>query len=460
MKIFSPRTLTGSLALAVALALFMPAVQADGREKSVQVRDTVRALLRTHNSLKSIQENRTAVGHEITRAKAGWGPRIDVTARGGYGRLNDSTTRSYDYDHGGIHSSLQAVVAQPIWDGLNTYNRVQEAEATYRSMDWRVLDNANTLALDAIIAHVDVERRHKILDLAETNVAVHEEILEQAKSRESLGADTLADVTQAQSRLSRARSSLTEARSSMRIGEDTYTRLTKMPPQRLAEVGMPSGMFQSWEDVLKAAQKNNPKVLAYLEDIKASNAVREQAKSAFTPNITIEGGPSVSDRDNRKVLRSTDMDVSAVVRWNIFNSGADVAETRAAAARIRQSRKVLYDYFDELKLNVQQTWSEFLSAKEQYQFYTEAVEANLTTLEAYREQFLLNQRTLLDVLDAQNELYNSSTQAATARGNYLIAAYRMKALSGTLLACLKIDEAELKEDPEDPEALHHITLPN
>lgn len=441
----------------LSVALCTPALAA--RDASINLKDSVEAMLRYNNSLKAIQENRSAAGHDVDRAKAGYGPRVDLTLRGGVGKLSDSTTRSYGYDEVSPYGSTSLLITQPLWDGRLTRGRVREAEATYRSLEHRVLDNANSLALDAIIAHVDVLRRQQIYKLAQDNVARHEEILEKARAREAQGVDTLADVSQAQSRLARAHSTLTEARASLRIGEDTYTRLTRHPAVNLGQVSMPGGMYKDAGAVLEAARKGNPKVAAYMEDVKAATAVREQARSAYSPSLSIEAGPSYSDRDGRSELWTAEVGVAAVVRWNLFNSGADVANSKAAAARIRQSRRVLYDYMDDLKLNVEETWTQYLSAQQQLDFYTEAIGYNKTTRNAYEEQFIMGQRSLLDVLDAENELFNSSTQAATAWGNTMIAAYRMKALAGELLPGLGINPDILKAVPEDREPLDSISLP-
>ena len=422
------------------------------KTEETTLKESIESMLRHNNSLKAIQANRNAAGFDIDRAKAGYGPRVDLTARGGLGKLTDSTTRSYGYNEAAPYSSASLLITQPLWDGRATRGRVREAEATYRSLDHRVFDNANSLALDAIIAHVDVLRRQEIYRLAEKNVARHEDILEKARARESLGVDTLADVSQAQSRLARARSTLTEAGASLRIGEDTYARLTNCPPVSLAPVNMPDSLFAGPDEILEAAEQGNPKVAAYLEDIKAATAVKEQVRSAYSPSLDIEAGPSYSDRDGKSELWTAEIGVAAVVRWNLFNSGADVAADKAASARIRQSRQVLYDYMDDLKLNIRETWTEYLSAKKQLDFYREAIEYNKTTRNAYEEQFFMGERSLLDVLDAESELFNSSTQAATAYGNTLIAAYRMKALAGNLLSSLNISEQLIKGVPEDDDS--------
>lgn len=454
MKKFSQVIVSGCM----GVMLCASSVYASGGE-DISLKESVESMLRVNNSLKAVQENRSAVGYEVDRAKAGYGPRVDLTARGGFGRLSDSTTRSYNYDEAAPYSSASLLVTQPLWNGWLTRGRVREAEATYRSMDHRVLDNANSLALDAIIAHVDVLRRTQIFQLAQENVKRHEEILAQARARAVEGVDTIADVSQAQSRLARAQSTLIEARASLRNGEETYTRLTHHAAMDLAPVTMPDSMFASAEEVFDAAQKGNPKVSAYLEDVKAARAVKEQARAAYSPTLDLEAGPSYSDRDGKSQLWTAEFGVAAVVRWNIFNSGADAAENKAAAARIRQSRRVLYDYMDELKLDVQESWTEFLSAQKQLEFYREAIEYNKTTRSAYEEQFIMGQRSLLDVLDAENELFNSSTQAATALGNTLIAAYRMKALAGQLLPCLDISTEMLKTTPADHEPIDQITMP-
>ena len=126
------------------------------------LKESIEAMLRSNHSLKSIQENRSAVGHEIDKAKAGYGPRVDLTARGGFGRLTNSTIRDYGYNRVAPYSSASLILTQPLWDSWLPRGRVREGEATTRSMDYRGMDNANSLALDDIIAHVDVLRRQQI----------------------------------------------------------------------------------------------------------------------------------------------------------------------------------------------------------------------------------------------------------------------------------------------------------
>lgn len=193
----------------------------------ITVNDTVHGVLSSHRSLMSIKENRSALEHEVSKAQAGFGPRVDVSGSIGVGVLSDTTSRGLDVDDQWLSvGSVSAKLVQPIWDGFATRSRVRTAQATLDSVKARVFDTATSLSLDGIIAHIDLLRRIKLLELARTNVARHEAILGQARDRASMGADTQADVTQAESRLQRARSSLAEAEDALRVAYATYSRLT------------------------------------------------------------------------------------------------------------------------------------------------------------------------------------------------------------------------------------------
>ena len=422
---------------------------------TITLDDTIYGVLRTHRELKGMQENRQVLEHELRRARAGFGPSIDVTGEAGGNMLSDSTTRRQDLDKQmyGI-GQISGRLTQPLFDGFATRSRVRSAKSTLDSVKHRVFDTATTLALDGIIAHIDLIRQREIFALSERNVAQHRAILNMTQDRTSMGADTEADVSQAQSRLQRALSSLSEAQANLLIAEDTYHRLTNLPPNpKLDPVPMPPQQFPGPADVLTLAEKSNPKIAAYIQDIRVLIGDKELADSAFYPTINAEVGPTYTDRGGSYDRWVYNFDAVATMRWNLFNSGADEAERKAAMARIRQARQTLLNFIDDLKLDIESTWSSYLSAKDQYKHYTEAVKYNEFTRTAFVEQFQLGMRSLLDVLDAENELYSSSTQAATARGNILVGAYRLCALAGDLLSVLSIDTEPLANNPAQDPAL-------
>ena len=425
--------------------------------QAISVKDTMYGVLRIHRTLRGMQENREVLKHELDRAYRGFGPRVDVNAQGGFGILSDSTTRRNDSDTGLFPAvNLSATLTQPIWDGFATRSRVRQAKSTLDSQNWRVLDNVSSLCLDGIIAHINLLRTRTLVQLAEENVRVHERILGLAQDRVNVGADTQADFTQAQSRYQRALSSLEEQKDALRVAEDTYTRLTGLPAtDRLKEVPMPPEIFKNAARVFEQAEQFNPTLAAYMEDVRTATAGRELTESAFYPSFSLTAGPNYYTRGDRDEYDDTwtwSFDVMLTMTWNIFNSGADVAAYKADSARIRQARQVYYNYIDDLKLDIDSTFSNYLAAQQQYKHYSKAIEFNKYTLNAYNEQFLIGRRTLLDVLDSENELFNSSCSAETNRGNIIIGAYRLLALTGRLLPAMSIAQEGIQAlPPEDPE---------
>lgn len=417
---------------------------------SITVHDSIVNTLDYHNDLKVLQENRQAAIHELRRSKAGWGPRVDVSARIGASALSDSTTRPDNADGWYEASRVGARLVQPIWDGNATLARVHASEGILESVSHRVLDNANSLALDGIIAHIDLLWRNKIQELAEKNVAQHIRIYKATSDRAKLGADTLGEVSQTEGRLSRARSTLIDAQTSLKEGQNAYQRMTGLvvTPAQLTDVTMPSTNHNSIDLIIDTAMKENPKIKAYCADIKYAQSEKEISQSAFLPTFNLEASPYYSDREGNGEQWSSNLDVMATMNWNIFNSGADKAATEASNARIRQAQQTLRSYKDELMLHIRNAWAQHKAALAKEKYYAEAVTHYTTTRDAYLDQFMIGQRSLLDVLDAESELFSASTQHVTAESNVLISSYKLLALTGTLLTELGINQDNYLAPPK------------
>lgn len=408
--------------------------------QAITLTDSINATLDQHRSLRAIQENRQVVEHERDRAERGYGPRVDVTGGAGVSVLSDATSRQYnESEKFNTLTRGSATLTQPIWDGWATRSRVRATQATLDSMTHRVFDNATTLALDSIIAHIDVLRCGELLEAARHNVDEHKRILGLTREREQAGADTMADVSKAESRLARAQTSLVDAMTALQDAQDTYTRLTGLTGYaRLRPATPPPGVYANTQALMEEAKTTNPKLAAFLQDINAAKGQQQLAQASYYPTVNLEAGPSYTARGDKRDTWTYGFDVMGVARWNVFNSGADVAADKAAEARVRQARQTMYSLYDDIKLEAEKTWTALDAARQQLGYWQDAEKYNIITRQAYQEQFLMGQRSLLDLLDAENELYNSITQRITAQNNILIGGYRLLALSGVLLPRLHI----------------------
>ena len=417
--------------------------------------DTVYSTLNYNPRLKGFQEFRQAARHEVGKARSGWLPRADLRAGIGMEQWDDIRTRNYsggrylqnNYDFY-ERREVSAVVSQTIWDGLSTKARHDIAHARLSSAESRLLDNATALSLDAILAHIDVCRNIRLVKLAEDNVENHKIILASQNERFTLGASSMADVTQTQSRLARALSTLEEARANLETSAATYRRLTGKAPRSLITPSLPGNGYSSLEAVVASSQALNPKITALRWDIETAKATAELSKSNFHPRITAEysygynynvGSDTNWNHGHAFMLR---------LQWNIFNGFYDWYDTKSNLATARQRRNEMEETRIMLIEETEKTWASFRSERERAKHYIMAVEQGSQTRDMYIEQFNLGQRSLLDVLDAENEVFTSSQQHTSSSMNEIANMYRLLALGGELTFGFAVRSADLRVDTD------------
>lgn len=420
----------------------------------VTLADTMRAVLNFSPTLKSMQENRDVLRHSVRRSKAGWYPRVDLTGAGIAQMGSTSTRRGQNVNSEDVGAGTQVglTMTQTIWDGKSTTNTVRATEYREQSMIERVQDNALSLALDGIIAHVNILVRSENVRLAEENVETHRLILSKQASLSTSGVSTSADVSQAQGRLIRAEATLADTINQLDEARISYRQLTGAEAGQLSPVPMPAAPPVSLPEMLEKTISQNPTLMASQSDTKAARSDRDVSDAAFQPTLALEVGPSYADTDSR--LRGNyewQMSATMRMRWNVYNGGGDEAERQAAAARVRMARQTVYATADSLAAQVRSAWTSYTTAEKLINSYTSAVQYNTETRNAYLEQFSVGIRSLLDVLDAESELFNSSTQLSLAHGNRLINAYKLLALQGLLLQEVGINYDQLDVLPGEAE---------
>jgi len=218
-------------------------------------------------------------------------------------------------------------------------------------------------------------------------------------------------------------------------------------PGNIAMTPYPQDMLPASLDEMNAlALASNPKINAAGEDVNAEAERVNIAKANYHPYVYLELSSSYSDGvENQENWERTD---AAMVRfnWNLFNGGSDVAAHKATKARKRQAEADKYDLTLAVENETRTTWAQYQSSLNEVREYTTAVQYNRNTKDVYLEQFGVAQRSLLDVLDSENEVFQSSSQLVTSSVNEQIAAYKLMALSGSLVSALGVDPA-LYKDP-------------
>ena len=411
------------------------------QDTTVKLADTVTTALEYSPRLQVLQANQDAVGFERDRAYGGYLPQVDVAFGYGAEAHSDTLTRARGNEHN-FYDRLEGSIrlSQLVYDGKETRSLVEIEEAKMVSAGYRTFDNAEAIALDSIIAHMEVYRQRELVALAEENVNDHLEILDKLEERQEGGAGSIADVDQTKARLARAYASLAEIQAKLKSAEANYQRYVGKLAGDVEFFTIPSTIVPgSLDEAVQQTAEHNPKTLALNANVEEADRRIELSKSNFLPKVHAELSSTYEDQIESSETYEHNNQAMMRLRWNIFNGHSDVADRKAAMARKLQAGHHRDDQRDMVVEETRTTWAELESSRKQMVNFSEALDYNQKTLDSYIKQFIVGQRTLLDVLDAHNEKFQSAGLLVTAKTNEVIAVERLLALTGKLNESLQID---------------------
>ena len=410
--------------------------------------DTVKIAVTTNPKIESMVHNRESVDAEMRRARGLYLPQLDVHSAIGPEYTENILTQGTNGQH--IRSEMGAILAEKIYDGGNISGQVDNERARSKSAAWRVRENAEDVALDAVEAHLDVVRLRHVYEFSDANVKAHQDLLARVQQRSNGGAGREADVEQAQSRLEQAEAERDETRGLVEDAEARYLAVVGRPPATLEEAAVPAGALTA--DIaaeLNQLQVHNPQVKAREADIEAAQGLVEQADSRFDPTVSFE----LSGDKNRNVGgfpgRDNEARALLVLRWNLYSGGSDVANRESAYAQVAEAKTDRMEALREAEENLRQSEADYDSAQRRIPTLQSSLQHNQQVRDAYDQQYQIGQRTLLDLLDAQNEVFQAQTRLATAQGQAAFSAYRVLAVEGMLLSTLNVAPPEAA-DPTKP----------
>lgn len=434
-------TVTLSLGTALTLTL-LAGTSVVAADTMVTMSDTVTTALEYSPRLKVLKANEEAIGFERDRAAGGYYPQVDVAFGYGIEAHSDLNTRPQGTEHN-FYDRLEGSIrlSQLLYDGKETSSRVAVEDAKLVSAGHRVTDNAEAIALDALIAHMDVYRQRELLGLAQKNVNDHLEILDMLNERQAGGAGSSADVAQTQSRLARAQASLAETKAALTTAEATYQQVVGKLAGELEFFIVPANVLPtSLDEAIMQAMENNPKVRALSANVDEAASRVDLSNANFLPKVHAELSSSYEDQIESSETYEHNNQAMVRLRWNIFSGHSDVADRKAAIARKLQAAANRDDQQDQVIGEVRSTWAELDSARQQSVAYGDALNYSQKTmadrLDLFRE---LGQGNLLNILDTRNEVFQSSGLLVTAKTNEVIAAERLLALTGNLIESLQLE---------------------
>jgi outer membrane protein, adhesin transport system len=429
------------------------AVVAGGAAQAQSLSESVGLAVTTNPKVESMVHNREGVDAELRRARGLYLPQIDLHAAIGPEYTENVLTLGTNGEH--MRSELEAVLTQKLYDGGATTAEVDRQLGRSKSAAYRIRENADSIGLDAVEAHLDVVRLRKILGDADENVRVHRSLLDRVKQRSAGGAGRGADVAQASTRLEQALAARDETRGLLQDAEAHYLIVVGRPPGTLEEAVLPEGALPPAIDAsLLTAQSSNPAVKAREADIEAAEAGVDAADAKFDPLITLEVG-GMHDRNVAGFPgRDDEARALVVLHWNLYAGGSDIANRESAYAQVAQAKTTRLEALRQAELDLRLAWSSYETAQRRLPNLTSAVAHDVEVRDAYDQQFQVNQRSLLDLLDSQNELFQAQSRLITVQEQVVFSGFRILAVQGTLLQSLNVQpppEADYTQKTKRPQ---------
>lgn len=382
--------------------------------------------------------NRRATDEELNQARGLYLPSIDLQADAGPEYSDNNTTRNnLNGDDTETLFRYQAglTLTQMLFDGFETKYENLRQKARVLSASHRVREASELIGLAISESYLDVLRQRELLRISRQNVADHITIMEQISDSSTAGRSTAADMEQAKARLASARANEASVREALRIAEASFIQQVGDAPQDLVMPLVPvNALTANVEDEVKTALHQSPTLDIFEADIKVAHNEYQGSKSTFYPQFDAQ--LSARHGKNLNGLDGED-DTSAagliIMNWNLYRGGIDTARVREGINREAQTKEERSKAARQLENDVRTTWARMVSAGERAREFATQAAANQETVKAYKDQFDLNRRTLLDVLDSQNELFVSQSNAVNSEFVEMFAVYRLLALKGSLL---------------------------
>jgi len=225
----------------VALALVLGGLSAIPTMADTLV-GIVEESLASHPELGAIKFNRRAIDNELTAARGLQLPTVDV--RSDHGRHKDYSRSAAGVETGGErhwHREVQGVASQRLFDGFEAWSEIDRQKNRVESARWRVMDTANSIALRAVQAYLELQRAHSVLGAARANKSAHRALLSRVGGRVSGGRGASSDLTEAQFRAAQADALVVEAEGRLRDADSLFRAVVGRAPGKLTAAGLPPG---------------------------------------------------------------------------------------------------------------------------------------------------------------------------------------------------------------------------
>jgi TolC family type I secretion outer membrane protein len=411
-------------------AAMLAAVGVDGA-RAASLYEALATAYSTNPTLEAARAQLRATDEGVPQVLSEWRPTVLGTAQGGHEWNNRNKPLALDQETN--PRSYGVTVRQPIFDGFGTVAGTAQAENLVQAGRAQLTDTEQVVLLNAVTAYMNVVRDAAVLELNRNNEKVLQAQLEATQARFDVGELTRTDVAQAEARLQGAVAARIQAEGQLTASQAIYRQVIGDDP---VDVKMPEETppLPSSRDESVALSLGEPRVRAAQFQERAAKDDIDVQFSDLLPTVSVEGS---WQREQDIGLRDSESDVGSIigqVTIPLYQAGEPDSRVRQSKQRYMQSKRLTDEALRAAEQEAVNAWAALETAIAQSRSFEEQVRANEIALDGVRQEQEVGARTILDVLDAQQELLNAQVSLVSSQTDHVVAQFRVLASGGALTA--------------------------
>jgi outer membrane protein len=391
------------------------------------LRDALTRAYESNPTLTAARSGQRANDENVPIARADSLP--SVTANGNFNETFDNSAASLFTPDRTL--AAQANLSVPLYAGGIVRNSIRAAETRVESGQALLRGTEASVFSQVVGAYMDVLRDEAVVALNRNNVEVLGVNLQATRDRFDIGDLTRTDVAQSEARLALAQSQLQATGARLIASREAYVRLVGNPPGELAPPPPLPGLPSAVDAAVEIALTDNPDLEAARIDAEASGYDVRAARGTRMPRVTLTGTGGYTDFPGSANLAAIHSASAAVnVSIPLFQGGRPAARVRQAQARESQSLERLIGTERNVIAQTRSAFASWQAANAVAESSLIAVSASRLSLEGVRAENSVGTRTILDILNAEQELLNAQVQLVTARRDAYVAGFTLLASMG------------------------------
>jgi outer membrane protein, adhesin transport system len=420
------------------------------RASALTLEESIASALKTNPQIGQAIENRRATEWELRQARGLFLPRVDVEASTGARELDSPARRAAGLVGSTLYPQEVGAVLQQSLVNLGSRSEIEYQASRVDGASLRVLERSENIALQVALAYHEILLKETAIRLARENIAFHDMLLADIRRGTSGGTLTIADQRQGEERALAARSKLVEANEELEAARIKYIRLVGQQPGMTSPVRSLAGSIPpDINQAVATLAQRNPTIRLADADIDSAQSLVGKARADFWPTLGLELRARTGHDIDGVEDKTNDAQALIVFRWQLYNGVRD-ANIQEQIRRVGEEWMRFYDARNSIEEELRTAYSRRNEQVNLLSFLEPQLAANRDVVQAYRDQFTVGRRSLLDLLNAQNTYYSVQILVETARSAISFAEYRIVSADGRLLATLN------QTPPEESDAIARI----